>query len=481
MHNHLIITLKLQFYILFGIINLLFICWTNSPTFLIKLTFIYIFLLIYLLLYYHLFIEEQNIAITSFIIFNYLFFVIGPVVQLKNHITNDLLPNTFIINYNYIIQTNLYIVLFLFVFIVSYLYLKNRQKNFFRKPDKTKLSIRDYQIVSIILIIITIFIMMIYSNIIYNLFFFREKDFGFSTHFNLIISRTLFMLPLSVVILSWYYRKTKKIFLALFFISLILLIFLKNPFTDKRNAIGAIYLCILFFMFPVFFKTNFRTFIFLFTIMVILFPLSSIFTHSMFGFALFSEKPIELIIYEFTKSDLLDEFNRLDYDTWSEFNTTIEYVNINGISYGKQLGNALLFFIPRAIWPGKPLNSGFEIGNYIMNNYPLNYNNLSESYVAEGYINFGIIGILIYPIILSISIIYMSNWLKSKDILKKTTTIYFSFHLVFLLRGDFTNGFVYFIGTYIAVYLIPKFILFLLRILRVSNHSILKYNYTLNS
>ena len=35
---------------------------------------------------------------------------------------------------------------------------------------------------------------------------------------------------------------------------------------------------------------------------------------------------------------------------------------------------------------------------------------------------------------------------------------YFSIHLIFFLRGDFTNGFSYYIGPLLAVVLIPKLI-----------------------
>jgi hypothetical protein len=44
----------------------------------------------------------------------------------------------------------------------------------------------------------------------------------------------------------------------------------------------------------------------------------------------------------------------------------------------------------------------------------------------------------------------------SKDFLVKSVSVYFSFHLIFLLRGDFTNAFAYFVGTVIGFYVIPK-------------------------
>ena len=50
------------------------------------------------------------------------------------------------------------------------------------------------------------------------------------------------------------------------------------------------------------------------------------------------------------------------------------------------------------------------------------------------------------------------NWLQSNDPLKRIMAFYFAVHLLFLLRGDFTNGFTYFIGTLMGVLLVPKLI-----------------------
>jgi hypothetical protein len=49
--------------------------------------------------------------------------------------------------------------------------------------------------------------------------------------------------------------------------------------------------------------------------------------------------------------------------------------------------------------------------------------------------------------------------LRSADYLKRAVAFYFAMHLLFLLRGDFTNGYSYFIGTLFGLYIIPKIIL----------------------
>ena len=92
----------------------------------------------------------------------------------------------------------------------------------------------------------------------------------------------------------------------------------------------------------------------------------------------------------------------------------------------------------------------------MIDDFGFNYNNLSNPLVSEGYINYGLIGVIIMAILLSYFVIKFIGWLQSSDTLKEIIAFYFSVHLIFLLRGDFTNGLAYFVGTFIGVYIIPK-------------------------
>lgn len=62
------------------------------------------------------------------------------------------------------------------------------------------------------------------------------------------------------------------------------------------------------------------------------------------------------------------------------------------IAYGYQLLGVLLFFVPRVLWPAKPVHSGqlfsTELG--------LNFDNVSFTLAAEGYVNFGIFGSFLF-------------------------------------------------------------------------------------
>ena len=153
-------------------------------------------------------------------------------------------------------------------------------------------------------------------------------------------------------------------------------------------------------------------------------------------------------------------FNTLNYDAFSNITVTIEYVSKYGFSYGYQLLGGLLFFVPRAIWTAKPYSTGQVIGEYLIDDYGFNFSNLSNSIVSESFVNFGIIGVIIVPVILAYFFIKMIKWLNDSNYLKKIMAFYFAMHLIFLLRGDFTNGFSYYIGPLISVVFITKLIEF---------------------
>lgn len=83
-----------------------------------------------------------------------------------------------------------------------------------------------------------------------------------------------------------------------------------------------------------------------------------------------------------------------DYDAYSMIAYTIEYISEFGITYGKQLLSVFLFFVPSAFWEGKSPGSGYLVANAM----GLSFNNVSSPQIAEGLINFGIMGLVIFAI-----------------------------------------------------------------------------------
>ena len=81
-----------------------------------------------------------------------------------------------------------------------------------------------------------------------------------------------------------------------------------------------------------------------------------------------------------------------DFDSLQQILNTMLYVKYEGITFGRQLMGMAFFWIPRALWPNKPFNTGEFIGRY----FGYGYLNLSAPLWAEGYINFGIPGVFIF-------------------------------------------------------------------------------------
>ena len=152
---------------------------------------------------------------------------------------------------------------------------------------------------------------------------------------------------------------------------------------------------------------------------------------------------------------ITEAFTTLNYDAFANITVTLELISKEGFSFGYQLLGGVLFFFPRSIWTSKPISSGELVGDYLVENYQYNFTNLSNSFLSESFLNFGLLGIIIFAIVLAYMLNYFIFWLKSENYLKKTMAFYFSIHLIFFLRGDFTNGFSYYVGPLLAVLLIP--------------------------
>ena len=189
--------------------------------------------------------------------------------------------------------------------------------------------------------------------------------------------------------------------------------------------------------------------------MVIGYPAVSIITHN----------PQFRLEYDFTTfyyagfdEVFLNIFNQLHYDAFANFMGAIKYYQVENVKIGYQLLGSILFFVPRSIWPTKPLSSGEEVGWFLLNDYSLHFVNISQPFIGEGWINFGFIGILIFSIVFAYIFYFFYKWSQDKDKLKNVSYVFFSYHLIFLLRGDLMNGIAFFVGPFLAIYVVPKII-----------------------
>lgn len=416
---------------------------------------------------YHLYYEKgYSPFLSSFIVFTFLFFLAAPIAQINSfeNFETAKFANNFPFRESTLIYTNILINIFNTIFITSYIFLKRKilKDNINTVKEENKallpLTILVILVISIVIFIISYnFLKLEFSRPVW-----LKSDTSVMTI--LIWKKVLFMIPFAGIILCFKYlikrpiKKSNFINIILFLVVLIgILFWFKNPFTEKRNALGPIFLCLIFLCYPRFLKSNIKTLSFLFFSMIIVFPLLAMITHSDATFSEIYSRP-SIIIDQMKGGGIVTAFNTLNYDAFSNIGATIDYVNKYGFSYGYQFLGGLFFFIPRIIWINKPFSTGQVIGEHLIDDYGFSFSNLSNPLVSESFINFGIIGIIITPIILAIVVIHMIKWLRSDNYLKKIMAFYFAMHLIFLLRGDFSNGFTYFIGPLIAVVYFPKII-----------------------
>ena len=427
------------------------------------------FLLITSIAYYHLNIEKAfSPFLTSFIIFNYLFFFLAPVFQISA--MNDLnfrFPNDFAFNTSSVVFANLLILIFNIVFIFSYLYFKDKKlgKN---KEQATEVNFKYNTPLAILVLLVACVAIAVFNydyllkDISESVYIIKDE----STSLLLLKKKFLFFTPLGGIVLTLkHLQMTDKINSNTFFVVLslvifiVLLFFFKNIFTEKRNTLGPIYIALIYLFFPKLLNSNAKFFLFMFLSMVIVFPLSSTLTHIDASLEQIFVKP-SLIYESFLRFGTISgAFESLHYDAFSNIMATVEYVKLYGLSWGYQLLGVCLFFVPRSLWTTKPLSTGELIGNHLFDTTPRNFTNLSNSVVSEGFINFGFIGIVVLAIVLAYFIVKFIIWHRSEDCLKQFIAFYFAVHLMFLLRGDLTNGFSYFIGPLLSVVFLPKLLI----------------------
>jgi hypothetical protein len=98
---------------------------------------------------------------------------------------------------------------------------------------------------------------------------------------------------------------------------------------------------------------------------------------------------------------------KMDYDSSVQLVTALAYVHEHGYTYGRQLLGAVAFFVPREIWPTKPIATGSILADYVH----LGQNNVSSPLWVETYIDGGYLLVATGFVTLG----FFSVWLQAKS------------------------------------------------------------------
>jgi hypothetical protein len=251
----------------------------------------------------------------------------------------------------------------------------------------------------------------------------------------LVINRFLLFVPSAtlLILLNETVRSGRKLQFSracVLLLLLLLVVITENPYTEKRNALGPVYLGLIMVTFQSFFVSRTRRMLLLVIGMVLVFPAITIFTHN-------HEQTLGDVSLSQVSDAIADHYFSINYDSWANIYTAVEIVKVHGLQWGHQLLGALLFFVPSSLWSSKPLATGIFLGNYLTTNYSMWFTNLSAPLAAEGYLDFGLLGIIVYAAGTALLVSYLNKLALRRDKwIAFPLAIYASVFLMIVLRGS---------------------------------------------
>jgi hypothetical protein len=146
-------------------------------------------------------------------------------------------------------------------------------------------------------------------------------------------------------------------------------------------------------------------------------------------------------------------FAHMDFDCFSLVVHVIRYVGDNGYSYGTNILAALLFVVPRAIWPEKSEHVGYYIFPQLRYYRNVWTDNVSSPPMAEGYFAYGALGAVLFCACVWAGFVLLERAARAADrdsplqLMACLTPIY----AMMILRGPFLVGYSELWGNYAAL------------------------------
>lgn len=248
-----------------------------------------------------------------------------------------------------------------------------------------------------------------------------------------------FLKPIPAVMLIFLiycsrFKGVKVSSLFLFFYGVLVLIF-NSPFSMPRYQAGALYLALVLIYFDLFFRPFIFPGIFIFALLFV-FPFLDKFRN-------FDSEKFELGLS-------MGFLNEGHFDSYNNFVLVVQHSIVTG---GTQLASAILFFVPRSLWPQKAVGSG----GFMADQVGLTFSNISMPLLAEGYINFGLGGVVLFAFVVSVFFVKVDNifWHSPNPHFLRPVYFLLIGMVFFMMRGDLMSSYAYsvaMVGCYVAVY-----------------------------
>jgi hypothetical protein len=363
-------------------------------------------------------------------IFNWLFLDLAPKVQLMS--MPQRLINTSTVTVDGVALTNLVCALFMIAFTVFYSFLSRRDENLQPVLPVQVKPRQEFTAGAVGLALVLCFaVVAIAAPSAYR----SIENAEAASPASLVINRFLLFLPSAtlLILLHETVRSGRKILFSrvcVLLLLLLLVIVTENPYTEKRNALGPVYIALLLVLFQNWFAAGTRRLLLLVGSMVLIFPAITIFTHN-------HQQSVADVTFRQVSDQIADHYFSVNYDSWANIYTAVEIVKVHGMQWGHQLLGSLLFFVPSSIWSSKPLATGIFLADYLIANYSMWFTNLSAPLAAEGYLDFGPVGVTLYAFILALFVAFLNRLALRRDRwVAFPMAIYISVFLMIVLRGS---------------------------------------------
>jgi oligosaccharide repeat unit polymerase len=382
-------------------------------------------------------IGQQEIVATTFWIFVYIFLGLCPSLQI--------LTNTFPWSKNYeellLVETGLVILVGILAFDIGHRFLPRRFAAI-ATPELLQRPIRKTTVTlfAVLAIISAVYFQQLMGGMEGLLMTRLERIQYLTGRFekseNLLLyqlARTPVYLALIAALAIWvaYHNGKRGVSIKWKLLTLGLLVFtliFNNPITTARLKVGTILLS-LFFILPWRRWYGLVVSSGLIVGLVLVFPFADIFRNT-----------LDTSLGErITKTSIIGELTgKADFDAFQMMANTVITTDEIGYQFGRQIGGAFAFWVPRFIWPSKPLATG----EFIAEQAGYSFTNVSSPLWAEFYVDGGwllvVVGFIIYGALVQTLDRWNRMYQSASDLRARVVLVLvpiYAGYQFFLLRG----------------------------------------------